>query len=340
MLREHRGDGHFAALLAAGIDGCEALVLRCALDMKREVVQPIRGWTDEQWDAAQARLADRGLIGPDGELAPAGRDAHAAVEAATDRAAARPWDRLGAAATKELAGVLTPVAQSCAAAIPYPTPIGVPAPRGGSASHGGGPGVVPVGQQRAQGGDERDRLVEHDVVTRGGDLDERGDAAEPVVHDLAHLPGQDAVLGTEQGHAAVQAGEQGEAELLPAEDPRVELPGPAALGGPHRRLGHMSGDVGQRRLRGHRAEPRDGRLAGGVDVQRPEGAVLPGGLLLRGKVAHGESMTTAPVIWDPYRLASRSVTKPPMLCPIIVGGPAIPASAATASTSRAHTSRL
>jgi hypothetical protein len=30
LLREHRGDGHFAALVAAGIDGCEALVLRAA----------------------------------------------------------------------------------------------------------------------------------------------------------------------------------------------------------------------------------------------------------------------------------------------------------------------
>ena len=28
LLREHRGDAHFAALLAADIDGCEALVLR------------------------------------------------------------------------------------------------------------------------------------------------------------------------------------------------------------------------------------------------------------------------------------------------------------------------
>ena len=31
ILREHRGDGHFAALTAAGTDGCEVLVLRCAL---------------------------------------------------------------------------------------------------------------------------------------------------------------------------------------------------------------------------------------------------------------------------------------------------------------------
>jgi hypothetical protein len=50
VLREHRGDGHFAALVTAGIDGCEALVLRCALDLRREDVQPARGWTDEQWD--------------------------------------------------------------------------------------------------------------------------------------------------------------------------------------------------------------------------------------------------------------------------------------------------
>ncbi len=87
-LREHRGDGHFAAMAAADIDGCEALVLRCALDMRREDIQPIRGWTDEQWDAAQARLMDRGLIGRDGEITDAGRAAHAAVEEATDRVAA------------------------------------------------------------------------------------------------------------------------------------------------------------------------------------------------------------------------------------------------------------
>ena len=56
VLREHRGDGHFAAMATADIDGCEVLVLRCGLDMRREDLQPIRGWTDEQWDAAAARL--------------------------------------------------------------------------------------------------------------------------------------------------------------------------------------------------------------------------------------------------------------------------------------------
>jgi hypothetical protein len=102
-LREHRGDGHFAAALAAGLDGAEVLVLRCGLDMTRETMQPIRGWSDEQWDAAAGRLA-------------------------TDRAAERPWANLGDAGVAELTAALTPLAVACAAVVPYPSPIGVPEP--------------------------------------------------------------------------------------------------------------------------------------------------------------------------------------------------------------------
>ena len=128
LLREHRGDGHFAALAAADIDGCEAVVLRCCLDLRREDMQPVRGWTDEAWDGALSRLAARGWVGADGALTSAGREAHAAVEDATDRAASRPWARLGPEATAEIAAALTPLARACAAALPYPSPIGVPAP--------------------------------------------------------------------------------------------------------------------------------------------------------------------------------------------------------------------
>jgi len=128
VLREHRGDGHFAAVATADIDGCEVLVLRCGLDMRREDLQPIRGWTGEQWDGARARLAGRGWIGRDGALTTAGRAAHAAVEKVTDQAAARPWARLGPAAVTDLAEVLTLIARACARVVPYPSPIGVPAP--------------------------------------------------------------------------------------------------------------------------------------------------------------------------------------------------------------------
>jgi len=132
LLREHRGDGHFAALAAADIDGCEAVALRCCMDLRREDLQPVRGWTDEAWDNALAGLADRGWVGADGRLTDTGQAAHDAVENATDRAAARPWARLGADATAELAGVLTPLAKACAAVMPHPNPVGVPAPGGAS----------------------------------------------------------------------------------------------------------------------------------------------------------------------------------------------------------------
>ena len=130
VLREHRGDGHFAALAAADIDGCEGVVLRCGLDLRREDMQPVRGWTDEAWDGAVSRLAARGWIGTDGALTSAGREAHAAVENATDRAASRPWARLAPEATAGIATALTPLARACASVMPYPSPIGVPAPGG------------------------------------------------------------------------------------------------------------------------------------------------------------------------------------------------------------------
>jgi hypothetical protein len=127
VLREHRGDGHFAALVAAGLDGCEATVLRACLDGNREVLQPVRGWTDQEWDQATGALASRGWIAADGSVTPAGRDAHREVEAVTDRAAARPWYQLGPGGTAELAGLLAPIARACRAALPFPNPIGLPA---------------------------------------------------------------------------------------------------------------------------------------------------------------------------------------------------------------------
>ena len=128
VLREHRGDGHFAALAAADIDGCEAVALRCCLELRREDLQPVRGWTDEAWDDALRRLAARGWVGADGELTSAGREAHAAVEDATDWAAARPWARLGPDSTAGIVTALTPLAHACATVLPYPSPVGVPAP--------------------------------------------------------------------------------------------------------------------------------------------------------------------------------------------------------------------
>jgi hypothetical protein len=134
LLREHRGDGHFAALVAADIDGCEVLVLRAGTGggPSREQMQPLRGWTDEDCAQAAARLTERGWLDPGGAATADGAAALRAVEDATDRAAARPWSRLGTGATGELADRLAPIAVACAAEMPVPNPVGVPGPAVGA----------------------------------------------------------------------------------------------------------------------------------------------------------------------------------------------------------------
>jgi helix-turn-helix protein len=142
VLREHRGDGHIAALVAADIDGPEALALRVGVYLsgeggnggappgsERAQLQPARGWTDDEWDEAVARLVRRGLLKPDGAATAAGAQLHRSIEAATDQAAARPWARLPGTQADELAELLLPIASACAVVVPFPNPVGVPTPR-------------------------------------------------------------------------------------------------------------------------------------------------------------------------------------------------------------------
>lgn len=129
ILREHRGDGHVAALVAAGLHGCDVLRWRAAVDMKREYLQPSRGWSDDDWETATARLVARGWLTATGEPTATGLAEFQAIEAATDRAAMDPWQRLGDDATRRLRGLLGPVALACFAELPEQAPIGVPRPR-------------------------------------------------------------------------------------------------------------------------------------------------------------------------------------------------------------------
>ncbi|MCP9951535.1 hypothetical protein LUX33_25955 [Actinomadura madurae] len=62
ILREQRGDGHVAALLAHGLDPAEALVSFAAIGAAPEETFASRGWTDAEWSAARDRLASRGLV--------------------------------------------------------------------------------------------------------------------------------------------------------------------------------------------------------------------------------------------------------------------------------------
>jgi hypothetical protein len=124
-LREHRGDGHVAAWVAAGISGVEALAFRAAHDLDRNTLQPARGWTDQEWDAATRRLIERGWLDASGAVTPTGLAGYQEVEAATDRAAAHPWTGVD---VERLSTLLTPIARACHAMMPAGNPIGLPPP--------------------------------------------------------------------------------------------------------------------------------------------------------------------------------------------------------------------
>ena len=110
LLREHRGDGHLAALLTAGLSGLEALITHTATGrgFTETAAKALRGWSDEEWAAGWSRLAERGLI-DDAGLTTDGEHVRAAIEAQTDVLSRAPWEHLGADRTErvvELARVL------------------------------------------------------------------------------------------------------------------------------------------------------------------------------------------------------------------------------------------
>lgn len=94
LLREHRGDGHIAALLVAGLDPVESLVSFAAIGAASVERFESRGWSPEEWAAAHTRLTARGLVGVDGTATDEGHALRRTVEAHTDRLAAAPWRAL------------------------------------------------------------------------------------------------------------------------------------------------------------------------------------------------------------------------------------------------------
>jgi hypothetical protein len=111
LLREHRGDGHIAALMVEGVGGLEAHVL-LALDMNlpAEKFGRIHHLPAAQLAAVIDGMAGRGLIGEDGWLSERGRAVKQRVEALTDDLAARPYESLEAAELEELVTLLEPLA--------------------------------------------------------------------------------------------------------------------------------------------------------------------------------------------------------------------------------------
>jgi hypothetical protein len=128
-LREHRGDGHVAALVTHGVDGIGANLLAAGTKgLPAEVLRDNRGWSEEQWAAATDELAAAGLLHTDGRATDAGRTVHAAIEELTDRLAAPAFAELSDGALAELHGALMACASDVAASgvVPFPNPMGLP----------------------------------------------------------------------------------------------------------------------------------------------------------------------------------------------------------------------
>src|SRR5690606_38672070 len=110
LLRELRGDIHIAAMVAEGIDGCEALVVHAATgEIPREALQTTRGWTDEEWHGAVESLRAKGHLDAEGGFTERGRASRQWVEDRTDEGALVAYRVLGEEGCQELRALARPL---------------------------------------------------------------------------------------------------------------------------------------------------------------------------------------------------------------------------------------
>jgi hypothetical protein len=127
-LREHRGDGHVAALVTAGIGGLDSHLLASGTTgVTPELLRDSRGWSADDWNRGRTALAARGMLHDDGRATDSGRTLHASVEARTDLLAEPPYAAFSDKALADLHGALGACAAEIAASgvVPYPNPMGL-----------------------------------------------------------------------------------------------------------------------------------------------------------------------------------------------------------------------
>lgn len=132
LLREHRFDGHVAALTVHGLDGLESLVTALAAGpgIDSTTMRRFRGWTEEEWAAGVERLQRRGVLDAAGDLTADGRQLRSGVETMTDRLAGDVWEAMDETSRERLFESLLRLASLLEGdgGIYYPNPIGVSRP--------------------------------------------------------------------------------------------------------------------------------------------------------------------------------------------------------------------
>ncbi|MDI6101112.1 hypothetical protein QLQ12_21085 [Actinoplanes sp. NEAU-A12] len=112
LLREFRGDGHVAALLAHGVSGLDAIVMHVASgEMDGRFLRGTRGWSRDQWAEAEGDLRRSGLLGDEG-LTEAGVALRARIEERTDAVSEVAYRRaLGEEGSLRLAALTRPLSR-------------------------------------------------------------------------------------------------------------------------------------------------------------------------------------------------------------------------------------
>jgi hypothetical protein len=117
LLREHRGDGHIAALVTEQVGGLEAHVLYAlAVGIPAEQFGRVHHLPSSQLAAVVDGMRARGLIGRDGRLSEMGGVVRQRVEERTDLLAAKPYQALDPDELEELIAALEPLAALLVAA--------------------------------------------------------------------------------------------------------------------------------------------------------------------------------------------------------------------------------
>ncbi len=117
LLREHRGDGHIAALVTAGIGGTEAHVLHALFEgMPAEEFGRVSHLPAARLAAVVDGMRARGLIDASGWLSNAGRETKERIESLTDDLAAPAYDGLEPSDLDQLIADLEPISAALEAA--------------------------------------------------------------------------------------------------------------------------------------------------------------------------------------------------------------------------------
>jgi hypothetical protein len=117
LLREHRGDGHIAALVAAGIGGTEAHVLHALSEgIPPEKYGRVHHLPADRLAAVVDGMRIRGLIDGSGMLSDAGRATKERIESITDDLAAAAYSGLEPSEREQLIADLEPISAALNAA--------------------------------------------------------------------------------------------------------------------------------------------------------------------------------------------------------------------------------